>query len=133
MAMTPTERAALIADIAEASRAKIFEQRMTGPEIDPARKPTLHDYLVQTLPARTAAAIHGQWLGSSGPTIGIAIQTTYNTVAVLNGQLEALKAALNSITGGGLDLAAVEAAAKRGVEAGLAGAQVVIDFEGGAA
>ena len=131
MAMTPTERAAFVADIAEATRAKVFEQRMTGPEIDPARKPTLHDYLVQTLPARTAAAVHGQWLGSSGPTIGVALQTTHSTVAVLNGQLEALKAALNSISGGGLDLAAVEAAAKRGVEAGLAGAQVVIDFEPG--
>ena len=83
MAMTPTERAALIADIAEASRARIFEQRMTGPEIDPARKPTLHDYLVQTLPARTAAAVHGQWLGSSGPTIGIAVQSTYGLVREL--------------------------------------------------
>ena len=83
MAMTPTERAALIADIAEASRAKIFEQRMTGHEIDPARKPTLHDYLVQTLPARTAAAVHGQWLGSSGPTIGVALQGTYGLVREL--------------------------------------------------
>ncbi len=128
MAMTPTERAALIADIAEAARAKIFEQRMAGPGIEPNQQPTLHDYLVRTLPARTAAAVHGQWLGSSGPTIGVALQGTYNTVAVLNGQLEALKAALTSTAGGGLDLAAVEAAAKRGVEAGLAGAQVVIDF-----
>lgn len=83
MAMTPTERAALIADIAEASRAKIFEQRMTGPEIDSARKPTLHDYLVQTLPARTAAAVHRQWLGSSGPTIGTAIQSTHGLVQEL--------------------------------------------------
>ena len=83
MAMTPTERAALIADIAEASRARIFEQRMTGPEIDPDRKPTLHDYLVQTLPARTAAAVHGQWLGSSGPTIGVAVQSTYGLVREL--------------------------------------------------
>lgn len=83
MAMTPTERAALIADIAEAARAKIFEQRMSGPEIDPARKPTLHDYLVQVLPARTAAAVHRQWLGSSGPTIGTAVQGTYRIVRAL--------------------------------------------------
>ena len=46
----------------------------------------------------------------------------------LAGELAGLKAALAGIAGGGLDLAAVEAAAKRGVEAGLAGAQVVIDF-----
>lgn len=46
----------------------------------------------------------------------------------LMGELAGLKAALTTIAGGGLDLAAVEAAAKRGVEAGLAGAQVVIDF-----
>lgn len=44
------------------------------------------------------------------------------------GELAGLKAALSTLAGGGLDLAAVEAAAKRGVEAGLAGAQVVIDF-----
>lgn len=49
----------------------------------------------------------------------------------LSGQIAGLQAALTSIAGGGLDLAAVEAAAKRGVEAGLAGAQVVIDFDGG--
>ena len=46
----------------------------------------------------------------------------------LVGQVDGLKAALSTLAGGGLDLAAVEAAAKRGVEAGLAGAQVVIDF-----
>ena len=46
----------------------------------------------------------------------------------LTGQLDGLKAALSTLAGGGLDLAAVEAAAKRGVEAGLAGASVVIDF-----
>ena len=83
MAMTPTERAALIADIAEAARAKVFEQRMAGPGIDAASPPTLHDYLVQALPARTAAAVHGQWLGSSGPTIGIAVQSTYGIVQAL--------------------------------------------------
>ena len=44
------------------------------------------------------------------------------------GELAGLKAALSTMAGGGLDLAAVEAAAKRGVEAGLAGASVVIDF-----
>ena len=44
------------------------------------------------------------------------------------GELAGLREALAQITGGGLDLAAVEAAAKRGVEAGLAGASVVIDF-----
>ena len=82
MAMTPTERAALIADIAEAARAKIFEQRMTGPGIDSDAKPTMHDYLVQ-LPARTGAAVHQQWLGSSGPTIGIAVQSTYSIVQAL--------------------------------------------------
>ena len=46
----------------------------------------------------------------------------------LMGELAGLKVALSTIAGGGLDLAAVEAAAKRGVEAGLAGASVVIDF-----
>lgn len=44
------------------------------------------------------------------------------------GELAGLREALTQIAGGGLDMAAVEAAAKRGVEAGLAGAQVVIDF-----
>ena len=72
-----------VARIAEAARAKIFEQRMTGPEIDPAQRPTLHDYLVQVLPARTAVAVHGQWLGSSGPTIGVALQSTYGLVREL--------------------------------------------------
>ena len=83
MAMTPTERAALVADIAEATRAKVFEQRMTGPGIDPDQRPTMHDYLVRDLPARTAAAVHGQWLGSSGPTIGTAVQGTYGLVREL--------------------------------------------------
>lgn len=78
----------------------------------------------------TTDALLGKWLGASGPTVAVALQTTHSTVAVLNGQLEALKAALSTIAGGGLDLAAVEAAAKRGVEAGLAGVQVVIDFPG---
>ena len=50
-----------------------------------------------------------------------------NTAALL-GLIKGLMAALDTITAGGLDLAAVEAAAKRGVEAGLAGASVVIDF-----
>lgn len=44
------------------------------------------------------------------------------------GELAGLRAALSTLAGPGLDLAAVEAAAKRGVEAGLAGASVVIDF-----
>ena len=56
----------LIADIAEASRARIFEQRMTGPEIDPDRKPTLHDYLVQTpTPSETWARHLCMWLSVS--------------------------------------------------------------------
>ena len=50
-----------------------------------------------------------------------------NTAALL-GHIKGLMAALDTIAGGGLDLAAVEAAAKRGVEAGLASASVVIDF-----
>lgn len=50
-----------------------------------------------------------------------------NTAALL-GLIKGLMAALDTIAGGGLDMAAVEAAAKRGVEAGLAGASVVIDF-----
>ena len=48
------------------------------------------------------------------------------------GELAGLRVALSTLAGGGLDLAAVEAAAKRGVEQGLAGAQVVIDFPDGA-
>lgn len=44
------------------------------------------------------------------------------------GELAGLRAAIATMAGPGLDLAAVEAAAKRGVEAGLAGASVVIDF-----
>ena len=46
------------------------------------------------------------------------------------GELAGLRAALSTLAGPGLDLAAVEAAAKRGVEQGLAGAQVVIDLGG---
>lgn len=81
-------------------------------------------------------ALQSQLLGSSGPTIGVALQDGYwnvkalqNTVAALGGRIEGLMVALSTLAGGGLDLAAVEAAAKRGVEAGLAGAQVVIDFK----
>lgn len=44
------------------------------------------------------------------------------------GELAGLREAIATMAGPGLDLAAVEAAAKRGVEAGLAGAQVVIDL-----
>lgn len=75
-----------------------------------------------------AATVTEQWLGKSGPTVAVALQSTHFAVAALNGQVAGLRDALTQVTGGSLDLAAVEAAAKRGVEAGLAGAQVVIDF-----
>ena len=74
-------------------------------------------------------------LGASGPTVAVALQDGYwatkgtqNAVAALNGQLEGLKVALSTLAGAGLDLAAVEAAAKRGVELGLKNASVVIGY-----
>lgn len=46
------------------------------------------------------------------------------------GEIAGLREALTQIAGGGVDLAAITAASKLGVEQGLAGAQVVIDLGG---
>ena len=69
--------------------------------------------------------------GVENSSIRQELADTNTNTAALRGELAGLREALAQIGVGGLDLAAVEAAAKRGVEQGLAGAQVVIDFDGG--
>ena len=115
MAMTPAERAQLVAEIADASRAALLGQLMTGPGINPDTKPTLHDYLVQ-LPQRTSSAVHGQWLGSSGPAIGTALQGTYHGVQALAVRVEALIALLEQ-AGPGADVATMQRIADEAVDA----------------
>ena len=113
MAMTPAERAQLVAEIADASRAALLGQLMTGPGISPDTKPTLHDYLVQ-LPQRTSSAVHGQWLGSSGPAIGTALQGTYHGVQALAVRVEALIALLEQ-AGPSADVATMQRIADEAV------------------
>ena len=107
MAMTPQERAALVAEIAEATRARIYEQRMTGGGIDPSARPTLHDYLVTTLPKRVTGDLLGQDLGRSGPAVGTAIQSTYQASRRLEARIEALIALLEQ-AGPTADIAAMQ-------------------------
>ena len=115
MAMTPAERAQLVAEIADASRAAVVGQLMTGPGINPDAKPTLHDYLVQ-LPQRTSSAVHGQWLGSSGPAIGTALQGAYHGVQALAVRVEALIALLEQ-AGPSADVATMQRIADEAVDA----------------
>ena len=68
-------------------------------------------------------------LGASGPKVDVALQSTYVMVAQLTGRVAGLTEAIAQIAAGqSIDLAAVEAAAKRGVEDGLAGARVVVEL-----
>ena len=113
MAMTPAERAQLVAEIADASRAAVVGQLMTGPGINPDTKPTLHDFLVQ-LPQRTSSAVHGQWLGSSGPAIGTAVQGTNHGVQALAVRVEALIALLEQ-AGPSADVATMQRIADEAV------------------
>ena len=115
MAMTPAERAQLVAEIADASRAAVFGQLMTGPGINSDAKPTFHDFAVQ-LPQRTSSAVHGQWLGSSGPAIGTALQGAYHGVQALAVRVEALIALLEQ-AGPSADVATMQRIADEAVDA----------------
>ena len=113
MAMTPAERAQLVAEISEATRSAVVGQLMTGPGIDSEKKPTFHDFAVQ-LPQRTSSAVHGQWLGSSGPAIGTALQGTYHGVQALAVRVEALIALLEQ-AGPSADVATMQRIADEAV------------------
>ena len=85
--------------------------------------------------AAGATAARHVWSGTSVQRGGkpvAAIQEVADTktaVVALQGSVAGLTAALQSMAAGkGVDLAAVEAAAKRGVEAGLAGATVTVEL-----
>ena len=68
-------------------------------------------------------------LGASGPKVDVALQSTYAMVAQLTGRVAGLTEAIAQIAAGRpVDLTAVEAAAKRGVEEGLAGARVTVEL-----
>lgn len=85
--------------------------------------------------AAGATAARHVWSGTSVQRGGkpvAAIQELADTktgIIALQGSVAGLTAALQSMAAGqGVDLAAVEAAAKRGVEAGLAGATVTVEL-----
>ena len=69
----------------------------------------------------TLTQIVGHFLGRSGPTVAVALQSGYWADKRLEGELAGLREALSQRDG--LDVAAVEAAAKRGVEAAIAAAE----------
>lgn len=63
-----------------------------------------------------AAAVWRFYLGSSGPTAGVALQNTVNYVATLVGQIAGLQAAGAAVNAGQpIDIGAVRAAARAGV------------------
>ena len=81
-----------------------------------AMTPAERKALVDDIAAASAVAVHGQWLGRSGPAVGTALQGAFNATQRIEAKLEAMTALL-SAAGGDLDVAAMQRVADEAVEA----------------
>lgn len=115
MAMTPAERAALVADIAAASASAVHGQRIGATDITIAQA-LQRIYGDSHTAQATASAVHGQRIGRSDITIGMALES----VAGLSAKVAALTAMLQA-GGSGLDAATLQRIADQAAAKALAG------------
>lgn len=88
-------------------------------------------WAADTIKREIPQAMVDKWLGASGPTVGVALQSAHHQLAALQGRLDGLLKALEPLAAGqGVDLAAVEAAAKRGAQSALENAAVEVKLGG---
>ena len=88
----------------------------------------LTDSDVAKVAAATVSEMTSRKLGSSGPTVGVALQDGYWSTIRLQGEVAGLREAVSQLAGGAVDLAAIMAASKRGTAEALAGAEVNLSF-----
>lgn len=102
----------------------------TSPEEDdimamtPAERSALVDDIAQ---ASTTKLLLAQ-LGASGPSVGVALQGTSQSVVALRGEIAGLTTALGQIATGHVDMEAISQAARDGARQALTDARITVDL-----